>query len=576
MRDIGHTTLTVMCLLLACPNPGAPVAISAQNPAPARIRIVLVGDSTVTRRSGWGYGFELLLGPDVECINEAANGRSSKSFIDEGRWTAALERKGDYYLIQFGHNDEPGKGPDRETDPATTYRAYLSRYIDDVRSIGARPVLVTSLVRRHFEGANVRSTLGPYVEAVKQLATEKQVPVIDLHASSLALVQKMGEAAWVELSPRDPKGQVDRTHLNRKGSLAIAPLVAGELRARVPELARHVRTSPLSGAAAFERVADAIVAADGSGRYQTVQEAVDAAPQNSSVDRPWIVFIRAGTYRELIYIQREKRFLTLIGEDPVTTKITFDLHANMAGPNGKPIGTFRTPTVVVDADDFTAENLTFENAAGPVGQALALRVDGDRAVFRNSRFLGWQDTIFLNRGRQYFEDSLITGHVDFIFGGATALFERCHIHVWRNGYITAASTPAEQAHGLVFVDSRITGEAGVRTYLGRPWRDYSQVMFVRTEMSDVVRPEGWHNWDRREREKTARYQESGSSGAGAAAAARVPWARSVPIGDAVLTSGRSLLQLSDGWDPDRLPPYPSAGRATAPPLPSAPGPPRAP
>ena len=225
-------------------------------------------------------------------------------------------------------------------------------------------------------------------------------------------------------------------------------------------------------------------------RSRTVQEAINAAPQNTSDERRWVILIKAGTYREIVYVQREKRFVSLVGEDPATTIITYDLHANLVGADGKPIGTFRTPTVVIDADDFTAENLTFENSAGPVGQALALRVDGDRVVFRNSRFLGWQDTIFLNRGRHYFEDSFITGHVDFIFGGATAFFERCHIHVLRNGYITAASTPAEQIHGLVIANSRITGAPGVKTYLGRPWRDYAQTTFLRTDMSDVVRRRG--------------------------------------------------------------------------------------
>ena len=164
-------------------------------------------------------------------------------------------------------------------------------------------------------------------------------------------------------------------------------------------------------------------------QYRTVQEAINAAPQTTSVDRPWIIYIKAGTYKEIVYVQREKRFVTLVGEDPATTTITYGLHANMIGADGKPIGTFRTPTVQIDADDFSAENLTFENSAGPVGQALALRVDGDRVVFRNSRFLGWQDTIFVNRGRHYFGDSLIAGHVDFIFGGATAYFDRCSIHV---------------------------------------------------------------------------------------------------------------------------------------------------
>ncbi len=531
MSLIGKTTFVLLLAGLAAHVTTAASILQAPAPAP-RIKIVLVGDSTVTDRAGWGHGFKLFLGDQIDCVNVAVGGRSSKSFIDEGKWADALALKGNYYLIQFGHNDQPGKGPARETDPRTTYRSYMSRYVDDVRAIGAIPVLVTSLTRRSFEGKRINSTLTPYVEAVKALAAEKRVAVVDLHALSIEQAETMGELAWAAFSPRDTAGAVDRTHLNAKGSILIAPLVVSELRRAVPALAAHFLDQPMSGVAAARRNANAIVAADGSGEYRTVQEAINAAPQTTSVDRPWVIFIKAGTYKEIVYVQREKRFVTLVGEDPATTTITYGLHANMIGADGKPIGTFRTPTVQIDADDFSAENLTFENSAGPVGQALAVRVDGDRVVFRNARFLGWQDTIFVNRGRHYFGDSLIAGHVDFIFGGATAYFDRCSIHVLRDGYITAASTPPEQKYGLVFANSRITGAPGARTYLGRPWRDYAQVTFVATRMSDVVRPEGWHNWDRPAREGTSRYIEVGSTGPGAAAAQRVAWAKRVmPEGD---------------------------------------------
>jgi pectinesterase len=317
--------------------------------------------------------------------------------------------------------------------------------------------------------------------------------------------------------------------------------------------------------------ANAIVAVDGSGDYRTVQEAINAVPQNTSAGNRWIIFIKAGTYRELIYVQREKRFVTLVGEDPARTVLTYNLNANMMGVDGKPIGTFRTPSTVIDADDFTAENLTFENSAGPVGQALALRVDGDRVVFRNCRFLGWQDTIFLNRGRQYFEDSLIAGHVDFIFGGATAFFERCRLHCWRNGYITAASTPADERYGFVFANGRITGaSAEVKTYLGRPWRDFAQVTFIDMEMSDVVRPEGWHNWDRPEREKTTRYSEYATTGPGANPRARVSWAKGLSAEDAKRISITSVLRGADGWDPRRVPAQPSGVKVINLPVPQPP------
>lgn len=238
-----------------------------------------------------------------------------------------------------------------------------------------------------------------------------------------------------------------------------------------------------------------------------------------------------------------------MGEDAARTILTFDLYAGIVGVDGKPIGTFRTPSTVIDADDFIAENVTFENGAGPRGQALAIRVDGDRAVSRKCRFLGWQDTLLLNRGRQYFEDGEIAGHVDFVFGGATAFFERCHVDCRGDGYITAASTPADQPHGFVFAHCRITGAPGVRTYLGRPWRANSAVAFLWTDMSAVVRPEGWHNWDLPERDKTARYAEYGSVGEGRPGPGRVGWAKQLSEVEARALTANAVLGGADNWKP---------------------------
>lgn len=301
-----------------------------------------------------------------------------------------------------------------------------------------------------------------------------------------------------------------------------------------------------------------VVAADGSAKYQTVQEAIMAVPAGSA-EHPVVIRIKPGRYKELIYVQREKRFFRLVGEDAAKTVLTHDLHANLVGLDGKPIGTFRTPSTVIDADDFTAENITFENSAGPVGQALAIRVDGDRAVFRNCRFLGWQDTILLNRGRHYFEDCYIAGHVDFIFGGATAFFERCHIHCLRDGYITAASTPDHQPFGFVFSNCTITGATpAVKTYLGRPWRAFSNVIFLNTEMSAIVHPAGWHNWNFPEREKTVRYAEAGSRGEGARPRARVAWARQLNSAAVAAITPERVLGGSDGWHPRRNKPRAAA------------------
>jgi pectinesterase len=294
---------------------------------------------------------------------------------------------------------------------------------------------------------------------------------------------------------------------------------------------------------------DIIVAQDGSGRFKTVQEAIMAVPSGSPAD-PVIIRIKPGTYRELIYVQHEKRFFHLVGEDAAKTVLTFDLYAGMQGPDGKPIGTFRTASTVIDADDFTAENITFENAAGPRGQALAIRIEGDRVVFRKCRFIGWQDTILANRGRQYFEGCYICGHVDFIFGGATSFFENCHIHCRANGYITAASTPDNQPFGFVFSHCKITGESPeVKTYLGRPWRAFSNVVFLNTEMSEVVRPVGWHNWDFPDREKTSRYSEFNSNGPGARPNARASWSHQLTKAQAEAITVTKVLGGSDSWSP---------------------------
>jgi len=246
---------TVLVALAAAFGTGL-VTAPASAQAPSAPHIVLVGDSTVTEGSGWGLGFRQLVAPGVRVTNTAQNGRSSKSFRDEGHWATALAAKGDYYLIQFGHNDQPGKGPERETDPATTFPANMARYVDDVRAIGATPILVTSLIRRTFkesrnlgdsEPAGLVSTLGPWVEAVRRVSIEKRVPLVDLDASSRALCERLGPVQCAGFNVKTDAGTWDTTHLDAAGSAAFARLVVDGLRDAVPALAPYL---PASTAAA--------------------------------------------------------------------------------------------------------------------------------------------------------------------------------------------------------------------------------------------------------------------------------------------------------------------------------------
>lgn len=332
-----------------------------------------------------------------------------------------------------------------------------------------------------------------------------------------------------------------------------------------------------------------VVAKDGSGDYSTLQEAVDSIADGQT---GWTtIHIKKGEYKEKLHI--EKPYIRLVGEDRDHTILTFDDHAKKVFPNGEPYHTFNSYSVFIAGDDFVAENLTFVNSAGSgdvVGQALAAYVDADRVVFRNCRFLGHQDTLFTGPlppapveratfggpkegaerrpGRHYYDSCYIAGDVDFIFGSATAVFDRCDIFAKKregkgepspgeevtHGYLTAASTPEEVQYGYVFRGCRLIGDAPENSYyLGRPWRQYAATAFLGCWMGEHIKPEGWHNWGKPE--ETVRYCEYMSSGPGAAPEQRVSWAPILTGTEAETYDVAKVLAGTDGWNPQ-------AGRLT--------------
>ncbi len=271
------------------------------------------------------------------------------------------------------------------------------------------------------------------------------------------------------------------------------------------------------------------VAADGSGDFLTVQEAVNAAPDYCKQCET-VISIKAGVYREKLTVPPSKQRLHLIGEGAERTSVTWDDYALRNNAAGFPMGTSATSTVFIYGDDFLAEGLTFENSAGEgkdIAQACAITVAADRVAFIGCRFVGNQDTIYTyGKGqRQYFRGCHIEGTTDFIFGASTCWFEGCTILCKKDSYITAASTPKGAGFGYVFKDCRIEKAEGVsKCYLGRPWRKYARTVWIDCRMDSHIRPEGWHDWGKPYAHRTVFYSESGSTGPGAAGK-RVRWAR---------------------------------------------------
>lgn len=303
--------------------------------------------------------------------------------------------------------------------------------------------------------------------------------------------------------------------------------------------------SVVSVAWAQERQDTIVVSRDGTGNFRTLQEAIESA--RAFMEYTITIYVKNGVYKEKVIVPSWVENIDIIGEDRDKTIITYDDHANI-----NKMGTFRTYTVKVEGSDITFKNLTIENNAAQLGQAVALHTEGDRLKFINCRILGNQDTIYTGAKftRLYFKDCYIDGTTDFIFGPSTALFEDCIIHSKRNSYVTAASTPKEAKYGYVFKHCKLTAEPGVdKVYLGRPWRPYAYTLFIECELGKHIVLAGWHNWGKQSNEETARYMEYKNTGEGANASERVAWSKQLTKKEAEAVTVDAIFRTQSDWAP---------------------------
>ena len=524
----------------------------------------LMGDSTMAEKDlpkagaerGWGMMFPSFLDREVTVINYAQNGRSTKSFIDLGLWQKVYEavRPGDYVFIQFGHNDAKESDPARYAPAFGAYQENLRLFVDGVREKGAVPVLLTPMARRWFkEGQLDRNCHTDYPEAMKQVAKEKGVVLLDMTTATLDWLESLGDEAsksYFMIST----GKDDNTHFVASGARKVTEMVCGKIREQLPEIASHLQYYHI------------VISADGHGDYMTVQEGVDAIP-NYSHKEITRVLIRSGVYKEEISIPHTKFRVYFKGEDVRNTILTYDKYAKKNWPGRDfAVGTSGSASIYIHASYITFEDITFENSAGEgkaIGQAVAVFTDGDFLFFKGCRFLGNQDTLYTygrfgkfgGIKRNYFLDCYIEGTTDFIFGTSIAYFENCQIHSKKDSYITAASTLEGQKYGYVFKNCRLTADPGVsKCYLGRPWGAYAKTVFIQCEMGDHILPEGWHDWEKEgkpDTKKNSYYAEYRNFGPGAVGT-RVPWAHHLSPREADEYSFEKVMyQQQDGivWDP---------------------------
>lgn len=626
--------LTRLCLLLTL------FVMQSLTPAPP-ITIHMIGDSTMANKPisgnnqerGWGQMLSGFFSDDVRIQNYAVNGRSSLSFITEGRWQEVLDQlqPGDYVFIQFGHNDEKIKSEGRGTRPGTpepavcpdqwrgdvSFDTNLRRFVTEARERGGIPVLFDAIARRSFfenkdaadeddlfgrgitlkaEGDSLVEThvitradghVDDYLEAPRRIASEMDVPFVGMNAISKRVIQQAGVEGskdlfcWLpaDVYPGYPKGREDNTHLRIQGARQLCRAAIDAIGEAVPALQPFIRKY------------DLVVAQDGSGDFFTIQEAINAVPDCNGEELR--ILIAPGTYHEKLVVPESKSHVTLVARTEGQVIISYDDYASRVSPiTGRTLGTSGSATAYIYAPWFEAIGITFQNTASQqsfaqggrgVGQAVACLVAGDCAVFRRCRFLGHQDTLYAYgrksdpktqaalqaaqsqqipsdfQSRQYYEDCYIEGTVDYIFGWATAYFNRCELHSLADGYVTAAATPQGQQYGYVFNECHVTAEPGVHTYLGRPWRNYAQTVYLNCTLDACVQSAGWQAWPNKttglDGSTTALYAEYQSQGPGAATkkGQRVSWARQLTAAEAARYDIDRVLGGYDQWSPASRP-----------------------
>lgn len=294
------------------------------------------------------------------------------------------------------------------------------------------------------------------------------------------------------------------------------------------------------------------VARDGTAEFRNIDDAIEVC--RAFMEYHKVIFVKKGTYKEKLIVPSWLTNIEICGEDRDNTIITYDDHANVFIPGtDRKMGTFRTYTVRVDGNDITFRNITIENNAARLGQAVALHTQGDRLTFVNCRILGNQDTVYTGgiNTRLYFKDCHIEGTTDFIFGPSTAWFENCTILSRTDSYITAASTPQNVEYGYVFNRCKIVAAEGVsKVYLGRPWRPYAHTLFMDCQLGKHILPVGWHNWSNTQNETTARYCEYNNHGEGAATKERAAWTRQLTRKEAAKVTLENVFRQNGGWIPN--------------------------